>query len=468
VQATSRTQLGDLAQQIREFPGQVKRMSMSEMAEAKAIPTLGELFPDGSVIDQLRGNQLAFWQQGQEHIARSHQHNGRTYIASTLDPQLEQLLRLPLRSEDFGTGSTLIADLSKLFSTYLALDDATTLLIATFILSTWVVDCLPAAPCLNPCGDPEAEPTLLELMACLCRRPLRVTEPSLAQLAKLPAGLCPTLIVKNPNPRSMAQLLTALSDRDANFLRSGRVVNLQCASVAYTLEPLALPALPILLRAGNAPYRRIHRLEAQQLAEEFQPRLLRYRLVQHQLVTQSQFDCRSFSPLTRYLARILGAAVEGMPVVQQAIVDALVHLDQQCKSERSQGADAIVLEALLALCHEGQPEAFVAEISELANGIFLGRRERLKLSPKAVGGILRGRLGLYTERRAAGYRLMLTENVRRRIHQMAASYHVLSLLKSAEGCPFCIDVDATVPKTVRYPLQTDDVQQVHQVHESEG
>ena len=311
-------------------------MSTLETAEAKAVPTLGELFPDGSAIDQLRGNQLAFWQQGQEHIAPAHQHNGRTYTAIALDPRLEQLLCLPLRSEDFGTGAELISDLSKLLSTHLALDDSATLLIATFILSTWVGDCLPAAPCFNPCGDPETETTLLELLACLCRRPLRVTEPSLAQLANLPAGLCPTLIVKNPKPTSIARLVRALTDRDANFLRAGRLVNLQCAIAVHTQDPLTVPALRIPLHAGNTPYRRIRRWEAQQLAEEFQPRLLRYRLVEHQQVTQSQFDCCDFGPPTRLLARILGASVEGMPDVQRAVVDALVPLDEECKTERSQ------------------------------------------------------------------------------------------------------------------------------------
>ena len=441
-------------------------MSTLETAEAKAVPTLGELFSDGSAIDQLRGNQLVLWQQGQEHIAPAHQHNGRTYTAIALDPRLEQLLCLPSRSEDFGTGAELISDLSKLLSTYLALTDSATLLIATFILSTWVGDCLPAAPCLNPCGDPETETTLLELLACLCRRPLRATEPSLAQLANLPAGLCPTLIVKNPKPRSMVQLVRALTDRDANFLRAGRLVNLQCSIVVHTQDPLTVPALPIALHAGNTPYRRIRRCEAQELAEEFQPRLLRYRLVQHQQVTQSQFDYCDFGPPTRVLARILGASVEGMPEVQRAVVDALVPLDEECKTERSQGVEAVVLEALLVPCHEGKPEAFVAEIAELVNGIFLGRQERLELSPKAVGAIIRERLGLCAERCAAGYRLMLTENVRRRIHQLAAGYNVLSMLKSADGCQSCLELQ--VPKTVRYPLPAPNVQQVHQVHESGG
>jgi hypothetical protein len=96
-------------------------MSTGETDQAKAVPTLGELFSDGSAIDQLRGNQLVLWQQGQEHIALAHQHNGRTYTANALDPRLEQLLCLPSRSEDFGTGAELISDLSKLLSTYLAL-----------------------------------------------------------------------------------------------------------------------------------------------------------------------------------------------------------------------------------------------------------------------------------------------------------------------------------------------------------
>jgi hypothetical protein len=208
----------------------------------------------------------------------------------------------------------------------------------------------------------------------------------------------------------------------------------QCPIIVCTREPVAVSALGVRLVPDKADYRRIGKREAQDLAEKFQPRLMRYRLTQHRLVADSHFDHPEFAHDTRLLARILGASVAGSPELQGRIVDALSQIDEQCKVEQSQGIGAVILEALLALCHENKPRALVLEVTTLANGILLGRHENLELTPKLVGGIMRKKLGLWTERRGPGYELQMIGETPKLIHHLAAAYNVLSMQNPAGDC----------------------------------
>ncbi len=432
--------------------------------QSNEMPTLGELFPDGTALDRLRNNQLVLWREGQEEIASGHRYNGNYYVAAALDPKLEELLRLPAGTQDFGSVESLIADLSHLVGSIVELDKEAAWLLAAYILSTWVADCVPSSPCLNVWGPSGSETALVELLSTVCRQPLRLAEPSIRDLLSLPRGLVFTLILKAPSEQALRRLLAVASDPEAQLLRGGRVRNVRYATVVLTTEPIVGVALCIPLLPAAAPYRRVDRSEAQQVADEFQPRLMRYRLAQHRQVSSSQFDLPRFAPESRMLARILGATLEGSPHLQDQISAILRSIDEQTKAEESLGLGAVVAEALLALCHENKPEAYVREITELANGILLGRHETVELTPKAVGAMLRRKLGLVTERRSSGYRLLLTQDTHTRIHRLAAAHHVLSMLQPASDCRLCLETRGST--LIRQKLQVHDVQQVHQVHDA--
>jgi len=416
---------------------------LEALSQSKEILTLGELFPDGSAIDRLRQNLLVLWHKGTERAQATVECNGGIYTAATLDSKLEEVLRLPARTEDFGTTDSLTADVSQLIRRYTVLDDAAALLVTSFVVSTWVVDCLPSAPCLNVWGLAGTETVLVDLLSCLCRHPLRLAEPSVRELLRLPLGLAPTLIIKQPSERTLTRLLAATTEPDFNLLRDGRCLNVQCPTIVCTREPVAVSALAVRLIPDKAEYRRIGEREAQDLAEKFQPRLMRYRLTRHRLVADSHFDRPEFAPDTRLLARILGASVEGSPELQGRIVDALSKIDEQCKVEQSQGIGAVILEALLALCHEKKLRALVHEVTTLANGILLGRHENLELTPKAVGGIMRKKLGLWTERRGPGYELQLIGETPKLIHNLATAYNVLSVQNPVGGCRWCDELNGS-------------------------
>jgi hypothetical protein len=142
--------------------------TLETLGPSKEVFTLGELFPDGSAIERLRQNLLVLWSEGKEQIQPAVEYGGHVYTAAKLDPQLEEALRLPNKTEDFGSIEDLIADISKLVNCYVALDEPTTMLLASFIVSTWMIDCLPNAPCLNLWGPIGTQTTLVHLLrACV-------------------------------------------------------------------------------------------------------------------------------------------------------------------------------------------------------------------------------------------------------------------------------------------------------------
>jgi hypothetical protein len=398
-----------------------------------AILTTTELFTDGSAIEQLRDKMLVYWRDGEEIVGPVVEHSGNLYAAMPLDPSLEEMLHLPSCSEDFGSVQDLITKLEQATGDHLELDEKTKLLVAAAVANTWVSDC---GPVFNPWGPAGAGNALMELLSCVCRRPLSLVRPSLRELSRLPRGLSPTLILRSANRHTLSPLLEATSEPGAAVLHKGRLVNLRCAIIAYTREPLGLPACSVPLFAMGA-CRRLSASERQALIDYFQPRLLAYRLRQHRQVADSQFSAPSFAPETRILAEALGAAVEGAPGIQARILRALTEMDEQRLVEHSQTLAAVVLEALLLACHENRSAIYVGDVTKVANGIFLGRHEDVELSPKRVGGILSGDLGLSSTRCSGGYEVVLDSHARQRIHRLSADYGTLSTLQPFPNCRFC-------------------------------
>jgi hypothetical protein len=406
------------------------------------IATAGRLFPDAA-IDQIRGNHFVLWHEGRAQLVSAASYGGRNYIPAALSPSLQHALHLPAGIQDFGSLEDLIGDLSKSVTACDAgLDQHATLLVATGIAVTWVSDCVPCSLVINLWGDVGVESTLLDFMGCVCRRALCLVEPSPRELASLPTGFTPSLIVRRPGERSLRRLVVATAEPNSCVLSGGDLVHMACPIVVSTSNPVNLPALPIPLPPATHAMRRITKLEAQGLVDRFQPRLLHYRLKQHLSVAKSEFDAPGFCPEVRMLARVLGAAVEGSPSLQAGITDALRGLDEQRRGERSQTTAAVVLEALLALSHRKAPAAYVGSICDLANDFLENREDPTQLSPKAVGELLRQQLGLVAHRRASGYELTLDVDTQQRLHRLAVAHDVL---QRVADCPRCQEMVGAIP-----------------------
>jgi hypothetical protein len=204
------------------------------------------------------------------------------------------------------------------------------------------------------------------------------------------------------------------------------------------------------------PYGRLLASEAEKLAEDFQGRLLVFRLQRHRAVRQSRFDLPTVPPETRRLAAALGPVMEGAPEAQARLIEALKATSEDEKSTRSQQPATVILEVLLAACHSRNPTILNAEVTRLANSLLIARGERLQFSPKTVGGIIRQELGLLANRHAAGFELRLDQTAIAQIHCLADCFGALSLLKPFVGCAFCEDLSRA---------KRSDRNEVHEVHD---
>lgn len=405
--------------------------------QSRSLYTCGALFPDGTVIELLSDGRLALWQHGEGTIATQVQCQGSTFNAMPLDPTLEKILQLPTAIGNAEAPDSLVGELSAVIRAHSEVDEEQGQLIAGFVLSTWLVDCLPSALCLNLWGPAATARDLVDLVCGLCRHPLPLNEVRLAELLKLPEGLCPTIVLSEPDEAVLDRILASQAHPQGLIFQRGRPLRLRCSTVVYSRYPIQGRAISVALNA-TGKCRKLTRADLQQVAEQFRPRLLRYRVSQHLSVAQSDFDAPEFAPATRGLARSLGAALAAAPENRQRVLKTLAAQDESEKSEHAQGADAVVVEALLAICHESDVSLVrVGEIAKLANGIFLGRGENRDLSPKAVGYILRRQLGFSAQRSNLGYVVELSMPVRARIHRVAAGYHVLSMLAPNPDCSLC-------------------------------
>jgi hypothetical protein len=396
------------------------------------VVTTSKLFADGAAIEQIRANQLLLSHNGPEQIGSMIQYAGQSYVPASLDPKLEEMLYFPTSSAS-SDPAQLLEGLRQELAT-LDLEENATLLLAAAIKSSWVPECTPGRIIVNIYGDAAAGTAVLELMSSLCRRALRLVDPSLRDLTNLPAGLNPTLVLNGPRQPTLTRLIAAASYPDSSFFSKGEIRELYCPVIAYTRKPIAVPSLAILVLAAARPLRRITRSEAQNVADRFQPLLLHYRLTQHLNVTNSQFDVPEFDSDARVIARTLGAAFEGFPAIQVGITNALRGADQAQRAERSYRPAAVVVEMLVSSCHRNASVISVGEISWMANALLETRGEDIKLSSRAYGEVLRRELGLVSRRRSPGYELTLDVTTRRRIHRLAIAHDVL---QPAEGCHLC-------------------------------
>jgi hypothetical protein len=115
------------------------------------------------------------------------------------------------------------------------------------------------------------------------------------------------------------------------------------------------------------------------------------------------------------------SGIVGAPELQSELVALLRPHHLQRIAERSDGLEALVAGAVLALCHQGKNQFFVKEITAEVNRVQEGRDETMRFSPEKVGDKLKS-IGLPTRRLSQiGNGLTLDRETTIRLHEVAVA-----------------------------------------------
>ena len=423
---------------------------------ANPVPTDFCTLSDGSLVELVssgdptgRKMKLLFWNPEKVYTVYGTIRDGRFLVPPVLDEKLSTSfnLRLPTGVKACPAPGDFFLELCELIRTYIDLPESSVVLAAGFVLSTWFVDKLAVAPYLWICGPlGSGKTTLLRLLHCLCRRPVLVAGNG-SQISPLPALLRPTLLFDelqfNSSRQSQAleRWLRAGNAPGVPSTMGGRLVDGFGAKVLCSRQPgvdsaLASRALHISMIPTAKNLQVLDEAAAECVANDFQNRLLMFRLQHYRKVVPATIKMSLISPRVRDLASALLTPFTDSESNLTAILAAINEQGAQAVAERTLEPEALVINALRDFCHDKNfSQLLVGEIAFHVNEARQELGEEADLKPRAIGPILRS-LGLGTDKLSSfGRGIRLTAPVKRRIHQLV---HIYNLQPSRiDGCILC-------------------------------
>lgn len=415
-----------------------------------AVETFGESLPElllECVVDPNDPDCLLLhtWDGHRTTTARKIEHGGVSYIPQNLASGIVQSVRFAPPSLPFGSPAKVISSLRDFLSTYARLQPEVADLLVAFGLATWFCDCMPVAPVLCLFGPDSAVSQVLRLLGCLCRRPVLLGDVDFEGLATVPNRLGATLLINQRDlGRRVKRALLASNRRHFCVVRGRGRLDLYGAK-AFSCEDSLMDehGLRVSVSPVQDPLPFLTDSEEQVIAQSFQARLLRYRLVHYERVRANTIDCSAFIPEMREEASSWLAPIFDCRELSKSVFEEILLQSREAAGARFFDPKCVVVEAAFFFCHKPDPtHFFVGELAEKVNDLLKGRHEESNLSDKKAGLVLRD-LGVYGERVAAGYKITVTDAVREQIHQLAFDYQVPPVCDGVRRCRYCREIPAS-------------------------
>ncbi|MDR3748870.1 MAG: hypothetical protein P4M04_12050 [Acidobacteriota bacterium] len=310
---------------------------------------------------------------------------------------------------------------------------------------------MPTAPNLTISGpDEELGIDVLRLLSCVCRRPLMLAELTPVSFRSLPMHLSPTLLLDQQRLRpNMQRLLRASSYRGLHLLGSrGSVVNpygpkaIFCGSDT-AVDTLGGAAVHISVPPSQLQSSALDEHAQSEIANDFQPRLLMYRLKNSGKVREREVDVSKFTFPTRQLARTVAACFPEDLELARDTVHLLQSQDEEIREQRFRDVNCVIVEVLWGMIHGGKRrEARVDELARDANVLLQSRGEILEYGAEEVGWKLR-ELNIPRHTRSSGRQVLLGRETNQRVHRLAQAYDLPCSHRIEANCPDCNQAKAT-------------------------
>ncbi len=279
----------------------------------------------------------------------------------------------------------------------------------------------------------------MRLLGCLCRRSVLLGDVDVAALATLPNHLDATLLIDQRNlTRRVTRVLLASTNRYFRVAHGKGQLNTYGARAFSAVPEFANGAgVRVSLSPAQEPLETLTEADERESTDDFQARLLRYRMVNHRRAQNAQVDTRDFVPAMRDEARAWLAPICDCPDLQKSVTSSLLQRSQDVQGDRLSNDQCVVAEAALFFCHEPNTEFFfIGDLAKTVNDLLKGRHDDRILTDKKVGLLLRA-LGIHGQRVVQGYRILLTEAARKEIHRIANAFQVISTQDGIARCAHC-------------------------------
>jgi len=413
------------------------RKAVPSSVSEDPIPTFGEVFPDGAFLDLVRNGasmrpRLLLWDGREQIVDDVVEYRGQRYEPHVIHETFLRELKLPAQVGTSEPVREFLPEICKLIDRFVSLPEKSTALVGRFILATWLVDAMQTAPRMLIEGpDTGRARQLMQLLHCCCRRAVPMSAVTPAALCSLPSGMRLTLLLQQEaiSPK-LAAVLKAASVRGNPVLRAGQLLDLFCAQVilcdadfdeeARVASSIRVPCMPT---SGRLP---VLNTELQQrIAEEFQAKLLGFRLSHYPAACATSFNTSKFAFPLRQLAMSLAAVTPEDADLQDELHALLEEESAEIEAANWVDPNTVIVEAILAHCREAKMQSvYVGEIAAMAGKILEGRGDLRRLDAGETGRRIKN-LGFSAEPRdARGVKLRLTNEVCVRAHALAHQFDV--------------------------------------------
>jgi hypothetical protein len=303
-------------------------------------------------------------------------------------------------------------------------EDATELL-ALWVISTHVQEALTILPCLILTGSAHDAGNVLHILGDFCRKAVLLAGFRRCDLGGLRVGY-ETNLISEPNlDKRIANLLSSLTDRRFLVVDAGLLTRYSKSTAIYAGENPEPHMIQNSIHIHIAPTNAAPIAPPKWLREMIARvpiHLDQYRNKNLGQVHRWTWVPCGLSSETAAIATALGRGIVDAPELQQKLIVLLKNQDQECLSEMSNTAEAVVLEATRTLSRDGREHAYAKEIAAEANCLMEVRGETARLTPEKVGHQLK-KLGLRSHRLSQiGNGLTFDKATVAKIQQLAAMY----------------------------------------------
>jgi hypothetical protein len=416
--------------------------------------------PDGTIVEIIEDptdstrTRFAVFRRGRVRIADRVQDRGRILVPVPRSVAGFSDVKLPAGVTNYGSTTRLAFTILKFIEYAIDVPIQYAVVLAAYVLYTWVADRLPMAVYLSVVGLPQSgKSTLLELLSLLCRRPVLVSDISQAAVYRACSNFGVTLLIDeiewgSSNASALRQLLRAGTGRSARALRIRESSFSFGPKVLGSLE--SCPDAALMSRCFPVP---MTETAKRQLIKPSDPVMLKYAAVLQQQLLKFRLNnyhsvraatisgSVELRPRSRDILGSLAAPVARVPLWNQLLLEMIKDYHDPITREPLAPRQEAMLAALFHVIHRAPLLASIRVkfLADAANALLHAAGERARLTDKAAGTMLSD-LGFRNRQRTnCGWILWLDAQAQMRVHQLVKTFdnrHIAAadVERCATGC----------------------------------